>query len=85
MEAPQKLCDETLLELLLGQIGHVGFSGYLRRRSAASSLRSTLLGEAGWHRAISQKPELLTMCQFITADGIVQEPMGPPRAADQLT
>jgi hypothetical protein len=26
-------------------------SVYLQRRSAASSLRSTLLGGAGWHRA----------------------------------
>jgi hypothetical protein len=33
----------------------------LRHRSAASSARSTLLGEAGRHRADSQKPELLTM------------------------
>ena len=28
-----------------------GVSVGLRRRSAASSVRSTLLGEAGWHRA----------------------------------
>jgi hypothetical protein len=27
------------------------FSGRLRRLSAASSVRSTLLGAAGWHRA----------------------------------
>ncbi len=36
---------------LLGQARHGDFSGYLRRQGAASSVRSTLLGEAGWHRA----------------------------------
>ena len=50
MQAPQKLCEEPLPFLLLGQLGHDVFSGCLRRRSAASSVRSTLLGEAGWHR-----------------------------------
>ena len=27
------------------------YAEFLRRRNATSSLRSTLLGEAGWHRA----------------------------------
>src|SRR5271154_3139365 len=39
------------------------FSVCLRHRSAASSARSTLLGEAGWHRADSQKPELSTISE----------------------
>src|SRR5674476_1353012 len=32
---------------LLGQVGHGDFSVYLRGRSTASSMRTTLLGEAG--------------------------------------
>ncbi len=37
---------------LLGQVGHWDFSGHLRsNRATAASVRSTLLGEAGWHRA----------------------------------
>src|ERR1035437_2381159 len=50
-QLPQKLCVQPLPLLLLGLIGHGDFSGYLPRISAASSVRSTLLGEAGWHRA----------------------------------
>ena len=36
----------------LSQVGHWDFSGRLRRHQAtAASVRTTLLGEAGWHRA----------------------------------
>src|ERR1039458_6992555 len=50
-QLPQNLCVQPLPLLLLGLIDHGDFSVYLRCRSAASSARSTLLGEAGWHRA----------------------------------
>ena len=40
---------------------HFGFLRLFAASNAPSSARSTLLGEAGRHRADSQKPELLTM------------------------
>ena len=43
MYAPQKLCEEPLLSLLLGLVGHGDFSGYLRSHQAtATSMRATV-------------------------------------------
>jgi hypothetical protein len=41
--------------------GHCDFPVCLKRRTTASSVRSTLLGGAGGVGPISQKPELLTL------------------------
>jgi hypothetical protein len=38
---------------------HGDFSGQLRCRSTTSSVRSTLLGEAGWHRGDFAEPRTL--------------------------
>jgi hypothetical protein len=42
-------------------VGHWRNFRLFARRSAASSVRSTLRGDAGWHRADFAEPELLTM------------------------
>src|SRR5208282_3591019 len=61
------------------------FSVCLRHRSAASSARSTLLGEAGRHRADSQKPELLTMTEQYDDGSDSARFNGPRWAAEWCT
>src|SRR5208282_2721316 len=76
-KTPQKFVDEQLPLLLLRQVGHGDFSGHLRRRSAASSVRSTLLGEAGWHRADFAEARTLDDGPYLSSvDQIAQEPTG---------
>jgi hypothetical protein len=84
-QAPQKFFDEPLSFLFLGQVGHWDFSGYLRRRSAASSVRSTLLGEAGWHRADFAEARTLDDGRFYGGGSGSTSSDGPPWAADQFT
>src|SRR5208282_5167299 len=63
---------------LLGQIGHWDFSGYLRSHQAtAASVRTTLLGEAGWHRAdFAEARTLDDGPNLSSVDQIAQEPTG---------
>ncbi len=75
---PQKLCDEPLPFLLLGQVGHGDFSGYLRCPQASATRSRRIADEVFWIEADQSTTSPAFMDKADIVDLLDARDVGPP-------